>query len=96
MTNESDVATGRKYVEELQPRLPAWWLMYSLSRRRLVAFYQGHCPSPGIWVEAEQPDELLHRMSDATTGQGGDRLWAAGPGSWAPILHGRGAGRRAA
>jgi hypothetical protein len=44
-------------------RLLDWWLMYSRRNRRLVAFYQGHCPPPGLIVEATYPEELLRRMS---------------------------------
>ncbi|MGP4104610.1 hypothetical protein [Nonomuraea sp. KM90] len=39
--------------------------MYSRRDRRLVVFYQGYCPAPGLVVEADQPEELLERMNCA-------------------------------
>lgn len=53
---------GEAFVRSWRRRLPDWWLMYSREKRRLMAFYQGYCPS-GLWVEAEQPEELLEAMA---------------------------------
>ncbi|GAA3722421.1 hypothetical protein GCM10022224_104270 [Nonomuraea antimicrobica] len=56
-------AVAEAFVMHWRRRLPDWWLMYSRRNRRLVAFYRGHCPPPGLIVEATYPEELLRRMS---------------------------------
>ena len=43
--------------------------MYAPYTRRFVAFYMGNCPPGGIVVEADHPDELVHRMSEAAPDQ---------------------------
>jgi hypothetical protein len=75
-------AAGIDFVKRFQPRVRHWWLMYSRHKRSLVAFYQGHCPPPGLVVEAEHPDELLKLMGLEATA-----LWQS------PHGHGGGGAR---
>ncbi|MFC7593084.1 hypothetical protein ACFQYP_62330 [Nonomuraea antimicrobica] len=56
-------AAGRAAVAYWQPQIRDWLLMYSLSKRALVAFYRGHCPPPGLYVEAGHPEELRAKMN---------------------------------
>ncbi|MFI7707492.1 hypothetical protein [Nonomuraea sp. NPDC049480] len=74
-------AAGMAFVKHWQQRVPYWWLMYSRRKRRLVAFYQGNCPPPGLVVEAAHPDELLERMSREA-----QALWRS-PASQTPQPH---------
>ncbi|MEV0313506.1 hypothetical protein [Nonomuraea fuscirosea] len=77
-------AAGMAFVEQYRPRLHLWWLMYSLRRRRLVAFYQGDdCPPPGLVVEAAHPDELLKRMNNEA-----QALWISRQGRQPLLLAG--------
>jgi hypothetical protein len=58
-------AAGMESLRRLEPILPDWFVMYSLHKRALVAFFQGDCPPPGLIVEAGRPEELLRRTEQA-------------------------------
>jgi hypothetical protein len=42
-------ARGKAFVTQWQPKTRHWWLMYSPSKRSLMAFYLGDCPPPASW-----------------------------------------------